>query len=337
MSFPKSTVTTLSDVAARAKVSKVTASAVLNKSRSNTGVSTSTRERILQIAAELDYRPNAIARSLRRKSTSIIGFYCGHGLATSQNFFLSDVIGGLQEACDEQRRDLLLHGAFHRRSVDDIFDELMNRTIDGLILIAFSDDPLVDRLRTSSLPVVALADPVPGIPSVVVDDRNGSRLIARHLASRGHKRILYRSSTENLLSVERRHSTFIEEATALGMQVVGTYPNAWMAPLSAEELACLALSSGERPTAAVCWSDTSAHGLMQDCRQRGIRVPDDLAVVGFDGIEPPMEPAQRLTTVRAPWKEAACQAVSALVSRIEGKEIPSEITLPVEFIVGDTA
>ncbi|HVK03532.1 MAG TPA: LacI family DNA-binding transcriptional regulator [Armatimonadaceae bacterium] len=337
MSFPKpAAAPTLSDVAARANVSKVTASSVLHKSRSNTRVSEATRQRILDIAAELKYRPNAVARSLRRQSTSIIGFYCGHGLATAHNFFLSDVIGGLQEACDEQRRDLLLHGAFHRRSVDDIFDELTNRTVDGLVLIAYADDPLVERLRASSLPVVALADALPGLPSVVVDDAGGTRLLAEHLAARGHRRVYFRASEDALTSVARRHAALRDAAAAHGMTVVGTFPAGWRAPLGAGEMQCLALPRGERPTAAVCWSDTSAYSVLTECRRLGLRVPEDLAVVGFDGIEPPMEPLQRLTSVRAPWTEAARRAVALLVDRIEGRDVPAETVLPVELVEGDT-
>ncbi len=92
-----------------------------------------------------------------------------------------------------------------------------------------------------------------------------------------------------------------------------------------------------RPTAAVCWNDQTAYNLREDCHRRGLRVPEDLAIAGFDGLPPPHVPNQRLTTIRAPWIEVASTAISLLTRRIEGEAIPHETVLPVEFITGDTA
>src|SRR5262249_8954496 len=111
----------MKDVAERAGVSKMTVSAVLNGTSTHVRVSEPTRQRVLEAARELDYRPNAVARSLRRRQTNIIGVYCGFGYMNARLAFLSEIIGGLQEGCDCHRKDLLLHGVFRGRSVEDIY------------------------------------------------------------------------------------------------------------------------------------------------------------------------------------------------------------------------
>src|SRR5579884_2493358 len=153
--------TTLNDVARRAGVSKMAVSVVINGSRSGTQVSQETRERILQAAKELQYRPNAVARSLARKRTNIVGFYNGYKGVDPRTLFMADVMSGLQYGCEAFRKDLLTHGSFRGTSVEDIYAELSNHMIDGLILYAPASDPLIPMLADSHLPVVAIVDPVP--------------------------------------------------------------------------------------------------------------------------------------------------------------------------------
>jgi DNA-binding LacI/PurR family transcriptional regulator len=184
--------------------------------------------------------------------------------------------------------------------------------------------------------VVALADPLPLLPSVAVDDAEGSRLLADHLAGRGHRRVLYRMSPRRHTSVERRLAAFRAAASAHKMTITESRSLDYSGRLAAEESACLALPAGERPTAVACSNDFLAFHLLDSCRSLGLRVPDDLAVAGFDGVASSLGPGLRLTSIRAPWVEVAQTAVSLLVSRIDGREIPTETVLPVELVVGDT-
>jgi len=137
-------------------------------------VSPETRQRVLEAAAQMGYRPNALARSLRQGRTNIIGFYTGYGYLDARNPFLAELIGGLQRAADPRRQDILLHGIFRGASTDDIYGELVDGRIDGLFLHTHSGDPLVARLQNSSLPVVAIADAIAHIPSVIADDAGGT-------------------------------------------------------------------------------------------------------------------------------------------------------------------
>jgi DNA-binding LacI/PurR family transcriptional regulator len=329
---------TLKDVAEEAGVSKVAVSVVLNGSRSNVGVSAATRQRILDSAERLHYRPNAIARSLRRQSTNVIGLYSGSQYAPARGgMFLSQIISGLQDGCDTYSRDLLVHGTFRGQSVDDIYQELANGKIDGLVLHAPGNDALVNLLSDALLPCVVIASPVASLPSVVVDDETGMRLIAEHLHRAGHRWVAFRQSLLGHTSSRRRAASFCDAATELGMRVEMILPGIYENRLSQEETVLLALPRNERPTAVVCWNDTSAYGLISCCAERGIAIPEDLAITGFNGFALPGVPRWQLTTVCAPWRAVAQKAVDLLVTHINGEQIPQETMLPVTLEVGDTA
>ena len=329
----------MADIAQRAGVSKVSVAAVLSPSAENhTRVAPATRQRILDAARDLDYAPNGVAKMLRRRSTDIVGLYLGDWLLNTHDLFLAEIVSGLQVGCHEMRKDLLLHGTFRGRSADDIYLELVSRKIDGLVLFARPDDSLAARLSASALPVVAVADAVAVLPSVVADDRGGSRLIAEYLAARGHRRVLYRRGQPFQTSANRRHESFRAAAAGLGMAVAEDEGRleAFDFPLSARERAILAADKPGRPTAIVCASDLLAHAAVDDCRGRGLRVPEDFAVAGFDGIAAQVRPAARLLTIRAPWSEVARTALHLVVRRQAGEAVPDETVLPVELVLGDT-
>ena len=229
----------------------------------------------------------------------------------------------------------MLFGSFARDTVDNIYATLAGGKIDGLILLPTPRSPVMDRLFDSHLPVVAIANAHPTIPSVVVDDHAGSRLLAAYLAKQGHRRILYRSHQDYRTSTVRRLESFLAAAHDLGMAVTVTY-EVDTHQLSTEELAILHQPVGQRPTAAVCWMDLNAYQLLNYCDRQSIRVPDDLAIAGFDGIPQRIQPWRALTTICAPWAEVADKAVQMLLALLNGKDLPLETMLPVKLVVGDT-
>jgi DNA-binding LacI/PurR family transcriptional regulator len=329
--------TTLRDVAKLAEASVSAVAAVMNEnSAHNVRVGATTRQRILAAANTLSYRPNAIARSLRERRTNIIGLYAGYGEIYTLDPFLSELIFGMQKGCEAVAKDLLLHGNFRGRPSDEIHAELLNGKIDGLVLFSPVDDPLVGRLIESDLPVVAVADAVPGLPSVVVDDAAGSRMMAEYLAAKGHTRVLYRTSAMGKTSVQARLAGFLAAAEMTGLTILHVEETDWKGELSALEKDWLSGRPGERPTALVCWNDGVAYTTLEECLALGLRVPDDVAVTGFDGFRWPIKPAHRLTTIHAPWAEVARTAVSLLACRLAGERIPAETVLPVEMVVGET-
>jgi LacI family transcriptional regulator len=330
--------TTIKDIAVHLGVSNTTVSAVLAHSPSaHVRVSEATRFRVQEAALALRYRPNRVARSLRYQKTNLIGVYSTHGYLDPYTNFTAQVIAGLRRACDVQHKDLLLHGSYPGRSVEEIHAELADGRIDGLILYTQPNDPLVARLTDNSLPVVAVIDQLPGLPSVLADDAGGSRLLAAHLAAQGHRRIFYRSGNPDVISAVVRQAAFEQAAAALGLKITNYARSFPFQGVVDAEMAWLDLPSQERPTAAVCWNDLTAYSLLSWCRERGVRVPEDLAVVGFDDVAPPHAEPLRLTTIRAPWVKVAAKSVELLVRRIEGEPIAADTTLPVAFVAGDTA
>jgi DNA-binding LacI/PurR family transcriptional regulator len=328
---------TLKAVAELAGVNRVTAAVALGRSpQGGTRVSPATRERVLAAAQQLGYAPNVLARALRGERTNIIGYYAGYEALDAHTPFTAAILQGLQRSCRLHFQDLMLFGSFARDTVDSIYATLTSGKIDGLVLYPTPRSPIMDRLFDSHLPVVAISNAHPAIPSVVVDDVAGATLLADYVASKGHRHILYRSLAEERVSVERRQTAFLQAAQARGLRVECTYGQ-MNHQLSPAEVASLSRPPAERPTAAVCWTDLSAYALLAHCETIGLRVPEDLAITGFDGIPMRIRPARVLTTIRAPWVEVAALAVDQLLALLDGKEVPPETVLPVELVVGDTA
>jgi len=325
---------TLVEVAQKAGVNKVTASIVLSGGRGNTRVSEKTRQRILSVAEELNYQPNAIAQSLRRRKTGIIGFYMS-GYLDTRDLFLSEIVSGLHQGCEEYDRDFLIHGTYRDASVDRIYSRLLDGKVDGLVLHVHSDDPLLSRLADSYLPVVAIANPTSLLPCVTVDDVAGSALLLDHLAAKGHRRVHYAASPYKLSAADRRQAAFVERGLEMGLEVTST-----PLPVETEKRAgsldeLLNAPASRRPSAIVCWNDDVAYKTIQHLLDRGLRVPDDMAVTGFDGYSSPIPPAYALTTVRAPWREVARRGVEILASS-SAKPSVLETVLGVSLLTGET-
>jgi DNA-binding LacI/PurR family transcriptional regulator len=327
----------MKDVAERAGVSVMTVSLVLSGNTPGSRVSEETRRRVQEAARELRYRPNARARALRSGVTNIIGLYAGYGWLNVRLPFYTEIVSGLQDGCEEFKKALLLHGAFRGQTPEDIFTELADGRIDGLVVNMPADDPLAERLASSHFPVVAVADALPRIPSVVVDDAGGSRMLVEYLAGRGHQRLVYFSGETHPLSAVRRRDAFFAAAAERSLEVreiclagetsLGEYFTRDLLPRDRRE----------RPTALVCWHDGTAFSVLAYCRRYGLRVPEEVAVVGFNGCSTPMDGLWSLTTIRAPWAAAARTAVEYLNTILGGESVPRETVLPVEFIQGHTA
>ena len=329
---------TLKSVAERAGTSIQTVSTVLNNSRSNTVVSAETRARILSVAKEMHYRRNPLARSLRRGYTNIIGFYTGYGAIRHTNPFIAEVFGGIQSGCNEHRKDLLIHGTFRGNSVDDIYEELTNGKIDGLVIFAPSNDNLVRRLRAAPLPVVSIADAIPGILSVTMDDLDGGRQVAKYLYNLGHRHILYRQPQNGFVSALQRLDGLRSESDQRRMTITPIVTaDDPVHGISARERSLLMAKESDRPTAVVCWCDAAAEIVLQFLFDNNISVPEQMAVVGFDGFNLPYTGGVRLTTVVSPWAEAGHRAVSLLVNEETNAE-PAEriIQFPMQLRIGNT-
>ena len=300
-------------------------------------VSPQTKQRVLDTARRLGYQPNAVARSLRRGRTGIVGLYTNHDY-DARNDFLGTIIGALQRCCEARDLDLLLHSGRGGRSAEEIYAKLRDGRVDGLILHANADDPLAEMLSRSPLPVVTVADRLPFLPGVTCDDAGGIRLALAHLQERGLRRFVFLAPEEQLTSVERRREAFESE-----MALAGVPASDWTVLRVAEdgyEAALARIQTFAPPCAAVCWCDRAAYRLLRVCRDLEIAVPETLSVTGFDGLLSDMVPAWDLVTVSCPWEEAAAQALDLLMTLVE--DTPEtltrrkEICLPVRLCLGNT-
>lgn len=325
---------TLDDIAARAGVSRMAVSVVLNGARSGTRVSQATRQHILDIARELNYRPHAVARSLARRATHIFGFYSGFDYFDARNPFIAEVTAGLLEECARCKRDLLLHTVFRGQVINGLYDELLSGKIDGLVVWSPENDPLVALLRQSHLPVVSIVEAISPFPSICADERQGGFLTGRYLFDQGHRAMLYRMLDSPSRSRRERFEGIQQAAAQFGMTLQTT---PYHARDYSQEARALAQPLGSRPTAIACWNDLAAYQMLSYCRAAGIAVPQELAITGFDGIESPYELDTRLTTIRVPWGQVASTAITYLMALLEGKDVPAETLLPVELIRGNTA
>jgi LacI family transcriptional regulator len=293
---------------------------------------------VLEAIEELGYHPDTRARYLRNPRTQTIGFYSGHGTLEIEVEFGRAILEGLQSACEDYDHDLLVFHNLDKLSIPQRVDKLTSSKVDGIMYHPRPGDAEVARLLAASgKPIVQISDPFPGIPAVVAEDRDGGRRIARHLHSRGHRRVVFRRAMGCIQSEKRRYEGFCDAAARLGMSVVTTAASSFDDEITGEERDLLMGFRHEGVTAVVCWRDWSAAKVLVFCREHDIRVPSDIAVAGFDGMTPDFCPdGVRLTTLVIEWPRIAEIAVERLFDLIEGREAPDETIHPCSLYIGST-
>lgn len=250
--------------------------------------------------------------------------------------FSSILVTGLLSRLAYYQKDLIVFGSYRWQPQGYLYQALVQKKIDGVIFIPPMNHPLTAALAESHLPVVAVADPAPGIVSVTVNDEMGAFMLAEHLALRGYTRIMFRKDPYDHPSAVNRLSAFVKSAEYLGMEVSVTLPKDSDGQISSEEEKILLSLSPNRPRAVVCWSDTYAYATLKFCRTNNLNVPHDIAIAGFDGITPIIEPARKLTSIQAPWFRVAETAVDLIVQLSRGEQIIRETVLPIDLVIGDT-
>ncbi|AIE87563.1 repressor of galETK operon [Fimbriimonas ginsengisoli Gsoil 348] len=321
---------TLRDVARSIGVSESTVSVVLNGTRSGTRVSATTRLSVIQAAEKLGYRPNAQARSLLTGRTNRIGIYSGRSRLTASGTFFADLLGGIFEGSGEVGMNTVVHTS--GSEPDKLLDLVSDRAIDGLIIHARADDPIVPMLDELKVPTVAVVDAIDFLPSVTADDVSGGQMQARHLASRGHRHVLYKQTAATAQSAITRMEAFVESASAHGIRVTVHEGLDNVSPLTDRDLQVLT-DGDNRATALVGWNDWQAWAACAVLRERGMSIPGEVAVIGFDGFE---FRDFNITSIRAPWREVGGTAVSILSRLLSGDAVPALTNLPVEFVRGET-
>jgi len=325
---------TIRDVALHAGVSVATVSYVLNGTRP---VSTGRRERVRLAMADLGYEPNSAARGLKRRRAATIGLI----VPDLRNQFFAELAAGIEAAA--ARRDVLLVLCSTNASAEreDYYARLLHgRRVDGVIYLSGTGLPPASLIALSaSEPVVFVDERLPGVdvPFVGADNRSGARALMAHVLAQGHRRIGVVGGPEGLWTAEQRMAGYREALAAAGLDpdalpaVPGDYTEATGAA------AVDALLARDGLTAVVAANDLMAVGAMLRLRERGLRVPADVSVAGFDDIPLARALTPALTTVRQPAHAMGVAAGEALLARIEAPDQPVPATrLAAELVVRDS-
>lgn len=315
MVVPQTRRPTIIDVAARAGVSKSLVSLAL---RGKPGVSEGSRARILRVADEMGYRSNVWARNLARGGEDLVGVL----ITDLGNSYHTDVVVGLEEAAqDEGLSVLVAHGM---RSTDRLVAQLERQLALGVAAVVVVSSWVPPELLESAarrVPLVVvgrLQEQVPGVETINNDDAAGARLAVEHLVGLGHRRIAHLASSNRPAALERRRSY----ASAMRARGLGEHVTV-IGPGGADE-GIAALLRGTRrgdgtgPTAVFASNDPGALRVVDAALDLGLRVPTDLAVVGYDNSTLARTVRPRLTSVDQPRAQMGRLAMALLLERLRG-------------------
>jgi DNA-binding LacI/PurR family transcriptional regulator len=327
---------TITDVAAHAGVGAGTVSRVLNDSPR---VSAATRARVLAAIDALEYRPNPLARALSRGRAHTMGVVVPFFTHPSAVERLRGVVDELRGS----RYDVVLFNVESPLHRDEHFSNLLHRDrADGLLVLSMPPPPAaLGRLRASGVPIVLVDARAEGLPCVVTDDVDGGRIATRHLVSLGHERVAFiGDSPTNAFGFESsacREQGYRRTLADAGIKFDRRFVRhgAHERP-PARRLAEQLLALRDRPTAIFAASDVQATGVLEAARAAGLRVPQDLSVVGFDDIE--ISGYTGLTTVRQPLHESGRLGASLLLAALQDDQPPAPVehVLPLELVVRST-
>jgi LacI family transcriptional regulator len=317
---------TIRDVAARAGVSVATVSKVINQ---RYGVSAATYTHVQAVIAELGYEASLVAQSLRNHRTNVIGV-----LVADLEPFSTELLKGTADAIRGSGFELVVYSAGGRTG-DHVgwerryLSRLSGTLVDGAVLVT----PTVIDVNYGA-PIVAV-DPHTGpsdLPTIDSDNLRGAQLATEHLLELGHRRIAMLTGRPDLQSAQLREQGYrVALGPLLDEELV--QPGGYDAVVSAASARQL-LEAPDRPTAIFAANDVSAIATVEVAAELGLRVPEDLSVVGFDNIPESALCSPPLTTVAQPIRTMGNRAIELLISLIRGR--PAEvthITLPTNLVV----
>jgi LacI family transcriptional regulator len=326
---------TLNEVAAEAGVSLITASRAL---RGVGYVAEATRKRVLAAAERLDYTPDLLAQRMRGGHSRMIGVFV--------NGFDSLVVHELLASIDHEANRLGFDQiVFNAQNFDDPrragTTENLRKLCDGLLLILpNAKDGLLDKLEAAQAPCVLInfaARPIE-LPVIVGSNRTAARQAVQHLLSLGHRKIAFIAGTSHTGQSLERQRGYEEALQAAGIKP----PSSWIVKGEFTEVSGFVqakklLALADRPTAIFAASDAMAFGAIDAISAAGLKVPDDISVIGFDDVIRAEFVHPKLTTLRQPLKEIAARAVSELVGIIQGHPVGAlHIELPARLIIRES-
>ncbi len=322
----------LAELASHLGLSPSTVSRVINRTPGARSIPASTQERIFAAAEKLNYQPNMVAKSLRKQSTYTIGVMVpelGEG-------YSSTVLNGVETALVSNGYFFFVVSHLHR---EDLLREyprlLLARAVEGIIAV---DTPWREAL---GIPVVTISghSQMTGLTNIVLDHRLAAELALRHFRELGHTRVAVMKGQTFSSDTESRWQAIREAAEHMQMPInprlVVQLEGESSTSVPGYDAARRLLETGEPFTALFTFNDISAIGAIRAIREAGLRVPEDISIIGFDDIPSAAFQNPGLTTIRQPLRTMATLAVEHILSRIRSKadSISEEIQVEPELIV----
>ncbi|NCC30949.1 MAG: LacI family transcriptional regulator [Chloroflexia bacterium] len=327
---------TIKDVAERAGVSTATVSYVLNGTGS---VTAATKQRVLQVVAELEYQPNHAARSMRSRSRTL-GLILPYGAAELSTPTLAELVAGLTEAAANHGYYLLLAG--DPGTSERLVATSLARTgrVDGFVLLDLQvDDERSADLTAAGILHVGVGAPASGnaCPGLSFELTGGALMATRYLRTLGHRRIALINLPSELTDSDLLYQGFAKALAETGEEVApsfiveaGTSQDDGLAAM--QEL----LAQPEGPSAVLAASDELAFGAMHALRDAGIEVGRDVALIGCGDVPLAAHTHPPLTTLRAPRRALGAALARTLIALVEQQPLPSFTPLPLQLIVRKT-
>lgn len=321
----------LEDVAAVSGVSRSTVSRVLNGG----SVSEETRRRVLEAMEQTGYRPNVVARSLASGRSGVVGVVIHVSAETLfQDIFFSGLFGGISDGLAQRGAGMMLWLA--NLSKEETLERILGmRLFDGLLVTADTlDDPLVDGLVASELPTVLIGHRHSDRSASYVDIHNerAAEQVVDHLISLGRSRIGHIAGRPGGTSASERLAGYCRAMQRAGLETEGlVYQGDYLMQSGIAGAAALVEAGVDAIFAA---SDTMALGSLQELRRRGIRVPDEVAVAGFDDVPDAAVSDPPLTTMRQDTRLLGREAAQTLFRLLSDPDaLPQRVILPTELLI----
>lgn len=323
---------TIREVAERAGVSVKTVSRVLS---GGDGVRAETREHVERVMAQMDYHPSAAARSLRGHGTGFVALIADHLTTTPDSF---DIVRGIEAGCEAAGKLLMIGEAGGSvEAMAALYQEFRRQRAEAIIFATMWHRPvsIPERMLHGNLTLVNCFDPEDRFPAFVPDDRGGARAATLRLLEQGHRRVAYLGLVEGMVATRERMDGYLDALESRGINEDASLVRYGAFDGSPDEfkslpdlLTELAALPGA-PTALLCGNDKMAMRVFNVLHSRGIQVPRDVSVVGYDDYKMISENLiPRLTTVAPPYYQMGVRAVEAAL----GEPIPGRHRLPCALV-----
>ncbi len=301
---------TLQDIAKEANVSLTAASFYLNGKARKNRVSKATCERIEEVIKKYNYIPNIHARAMASKKTYLIGVILPESVGES---FWMDILGGIEKVVTKEQYHMLLSVSNYDAGKElEAFEFMKSKGVDGFIFAPIRDNDGGSnfdyaRVLSKEMPIVSMTCPVEGMPAVYTDDTEGGRIAAKKFFDAGHRDVAYLGVRDK--EYDRRGMAFVEVMKNYGIKATEYFV--------IDEL----LDDHKKFTGAFCFSDSRAMTMYREAAKRGVSIPEDLSIIGYDNMFYSEFLAPPLTTIHQNKKGIGTAAAEKLMKLLRGEKM----------------